>query len=100
MDDERVIKSYVWHGDKCFFVSTIERDSSAPIIPAPRYNETIVWEYFWTQKKQGKIIGQESDRKGSISTHQTICYAIFTFGRMPTHPEESEKDRDATTLTT
>ncbi len=27
--DEPKLKSYVWHDEKCYFVSTIERDSSA-----------------------------------------------------------------------
>ena len=47
MSDDRIIKTYVWHGDKCFFVSTINRESSAAILPALRYNETMVWEYNW-----------------------------------------------------
>lgn len=78
--DRRVIKSFVWHGDKCFFVSTIERDSSAPILPTPRYNETLIWEYDWEKKERLLLIYQGDDMRGSISKHLCWCSAIHRDG--------------------
>jgi hypothetical protein len=43
--DVRVIKSFVWHGDDCYFVSTIDRDSSS--IMGGRFAETLVWLFDW-----------------------------------------------------
>lgn len=75
-DNELQIKSYVWAGDKCFLVSTIERDSSAMEGPR-RYNETIVWGYDWEKAEMGKMLYQESDTRRSITTHQNICRLLF-----------------------
>lgn len=80
MQDNAVIKTYVWHDGKCYFVSTIERDSSAAIIPAPRFNETIVWEYDWKTATRGKMIHQEDAVKGCIGVHQEIVRIIFNYG--------------------
>lgn len=79
MSDERVIKSFVWHDGKCFFVSTIERDSSATEGPR-RFNETLVWNYEWNKKERGTLIHQGGDMAGSISTHQCICAALHRDG--------------------
>lgn len=80
-DNNRVIKSYVWHQDKCFFVSTIERDSSAAGGPR-RYNETIVWEYNWKTAECGAMVWQDGDSKGSIGAHQAIVRDLFKDGRV------------------
>lgn len=78
---DRIIKSYVWHGDECFFVSTLERDSSAIEYPH-RYNETMVWNYDWHKALRQELIHQDEDSKGSIRTHQRICEQLF-FGGLP-----------------
>ena len=77
--DNSVIKSYVWHNGKCFFVSTIERDSSAMLNPG-RYNETIVWEYDWAKAERGKMIHQGEDGKGCIGTHLRVCKDFYLCG--------------------
>ena len=79
MSDERIIKSYVWHENKCFFVSTIERDSSAMLGPR-RYNETLVWEYDWAKHERGEQIGQAEAPRGCIGVHQRIVTEIFERG--------------------
>ncbi len=57
MEDVRIIKSYVWHGDDCFFISSIERDSSAICEPPPiRFYETIIWKWDWTKKERGELV--------------------------------------------
>lgn len=79
MTDDRMIKTYVWHGDKCFFVSTIGRNSSAMFGPS-RYNETIVWEYDWEKAERGQILHQDEDSIGRIQTHQRIVDSLFQRG--------------------
>lgn len=78
--DTRIIKTYVWHEEQCFFVSTIERDSSAMLGPR-RYNETLVWCYDWEARKQGALLYQESAPRGSIVKHQTMVEELFATGK-------------------
>jgi hypothetical protein len=78
--NDSVIKSYVWHGDRCFFVSTIERTSSA-VACQSRYNETVVWAFDWAANLRGGMLHQDSDAKGSIRTHQKVCGDFFAHGK-------------------
>lgn len=80
-DNQRVIKSYVWHGDRCFFVSTIERDSSALADPG-RYNETLVWDYDWDGHKTTNLSYQRDCVRGSIRQHLAVCQELFDTGRL------------------
>lgn len=80
MDSKKIIQSYVWHKDKCFLVSTIERDSSAMIQPPPRYNETIVCNYDHDKKIIGEMITIKEDNKGSINVHNEICESLRILG--------------------
>jgi len=78
--DDRVAKTYVWHGGKCFFVSTIERDSSAMEGPR-RYNETMVWEYDLEKRERSKnFIFQDGCSKGSIWLHQQVVVRLHQTG--------------------
>jgi len=79
MTDDRLIKSYVWHDDKCFFVSTITRDSSS--IMGGRYAETIAWDFDWDNNKRGDIIGEASGYPDTISSHQNVCKMLFDTGK-------------------
>ncbi len=81
MENVRQIKSYVFHEDKCFFVSTIERDSSS-FIWDRRYNETIVWTYDWAEGVRGDMICQDEDYQGSIRTHNRICEELYKLGHI------------------
>lgn len=78
--NDRVIKTYVWHGEKCFFVSTIERNSSAAAAPGTRYNETIVWEFDWEKNERRLMVFQTSCAPGSIVAHQRTVEAIHDVG--------------------
>lgn len=73
--DTPIIKTYVWHEGKCFFVSTIERDSSAGDMPC-RYTETMVWEYDWEGRERGKQVLEGDGGAGSIRTHMEIVWEI------------------------
>ena len=77
--NNKIIQSYVWHNDKRYFVSTIERDSSAIAYPE-RYNETIVWEWPEGENHRGEMLIQDEDIKGSIKKHQAICLEIYQKG--------------------
>lgn len=80
--DERRMKSYVWHGDECFFVSTIERDSSALMdSPVSRFHETIVWEYDWKTKERGAIVAQEGGGP-AFEQHYRVCKQLFKTGKV------------------
>jgi len=79
MTDNRIIKSYVWHEGKCFFISTIDRDSSA--IGGGRYAETMVWDFDWDTDKRGDIITQDEDSEGSIRTHLHMCQQFHNNGK-------------------
>jgi hypothetical protein len=76
---DKIIQSYVFHNDKRYFVSTIERDSSAIEYPH-RYNETIVWEWEEGKKERGELLIQDEDIKGSIKKHLEICSEIYKQG--------------------
>lgn len=83
-----VIKTYIWHDGKCYFVSTIERDSSAMLGPR-RYNETIVWE-LGERNERGPILFQDEDNKVSIAVHQKLVDNIYKRG-----PEAFKHEEDA-----
>jgi hypothetical protein len=81
-----VIQSYVFHGEKAFFVSTIERDSSC--MRPTRYNETIVWDWDRVTRETGAMICQGDDIKNSRARHYQICELIAATGS----PELQEID--------
>lgn len=87
MESTRVIKSYVWYEDKCFFVSTIERDSSSALGP-DRFNETLVWAYDWDRHDRSELLHQDGAMKGSIAQHLMICTRIHDTGKMPGEGDE------------
>lgn len=81
--DNRVWKSYVWHKDKCWFVSTIERDYDT-YEGVSRGQETIVWEYDYEASARGKMIAQGSH----ICDHQTMCRNLINDGVIPDEDDE------------
>lgn len=76
--DERLIKSFVWHDGKCFFVSTIDRDSSSLI--GGRFSETIVWAYDWEANERGASLYEECGIEGSIKAHLDTVRRIHDTG--------------------
>jgi hypothetical protein len=75
---KRIWKSYVWHGDKCYFVSTIERTYDT-IAGSIRGQETLVWEYDWDKAERGSLVHQGCD----VYDHARICRCIIAEGIMP-----------------
>lgn len=79
MSDDQIAKSYIWNGGKCYFVSTIERDSSAMDGPR-RYSETLVWEWDAENMKRGDFVFQSDDITGSIGEHISTVQKIHSAG--------------------
>lgn len=82
----KIIQSYVWHDGKCFFVSTINRESSS--MYGGTYAETMVWEWDETKKERGRIVGQDEGSSGSIYAHQRMCKLIHETGKTSAEDEE------------
>lgn len=73
-----VWKSYVWHDDQCFFVSTIRRVYDSAACGATIGMETLVWKYDFDAKQRGELIGH----MGGIVDHQRICRCLINDGEM------------------
>ena len=78
MRDDKVWQSYVWHEDKCFFVSTIERDYDT-YEGTTRGEETLVWDWNYESRIRGKLLYQA----GGVLDHQAICRCIINDGVIP-----------------
>lgn len=81
-ENKALIQSVVFVDGKqneCFYVSTIDRDSSA--MYGGRYAETLVWEFDFNTKVRGKLVGQEDDREGSLNGHFRMCTRILETGQ-------------------
>lgn len=73
---ESLIQSYVQNR---YFVSTIYRESSICMIPAPWYYETIVWTWDRETRKRGAMLDQYdsgSSPKYAIRHHAQICEGL------------------------
>lgn len=77
----KVMQSYVWHEGKCFFVSTINRESSAVYAYGATYAETMVWEYDYEKRVRGTLIGQGEGLTGSVHTHLAMCKQLAESGK-------------------
>jgi hypothetical protein len=80
MSDTAEIRSYVWHGGKCYFISTNTRQSSAAAAYGATYAETIVWDCDSPAGERVKILHMESAAAHSINKHLEICRAIYNKG--------------------
>lgn len=81
-DDKRQIKSYVWQREsgRCFFVSTIERESSADVEPPSRwYMETIVWGYDWDARERGAMLAMAGSGP-ALEQHFEVCRQLYETG--------------------
>lgn len=73
----KVWQSYVYHGDKCFFVSTINRIYELAHGPSIG-GETFVWVCDPVTHERGEQIGH----MGSVTDHQRICRCLIATGEM------------------
>lgn len=79
MQDQRLLKSYVWHGDQCFFVSTIERDCSSMM--GGRYFETIAWKYEWETGYRGEQVSGTGSGP-AFEQHFSVVAQLFRTGKV------------------
>lgn len=77
----KVIQSYVFRDDGAFFVSTMNRESSAPEAVGFGYAETIAWRWDPQTRDRGEMIGMDSCAAGSITTHQRRCRELHDTGK-------------------
>jgi len=78
--------TYVWHGDKAYCASTINRESSA--LEGGTYAETIVWTWDDKTRARGDMAWMGSCATGSIYTHQAVVERLFATGS----PEEESNE--------
>jgi hypothetical protein len=83
-----VIKSYVWHEEQCYFVSTIDRESIAALAPGLVYAETLVWKVDFATGIRGAMVHQAEDPRGSIAEHIAICQRLRATGNAVAAAEE------------
>jgi hypothetical protein len=80
MNSDALIQSYVRHGDKWFFVSTMNRESSALAAYGMVYAETLVWEWDAEKRERGRIVAQGEGGQDSIYAHLAMCKRIAETG--------------------
>jgi hypothetical protein len=83
----KVAQSHVWHKEKEFFVSTINRESSAALAYGATYSETIVWEWNPVKNERGAMIGRDEHCADSLFAHQRMVQRIFDTGN-PDVPDD------------
>lgn len=76
---DKQLQTHVWHKDKCFFVSTAGRQSSAAVIPAPWYSETIAWKTFMDGTARGKIVAQAAEGP-ALDQHMDVVKQLLETG--------------------
>lgn len=81
--NKHVWKSYVWHEDKCFFVSTIKRTYET-YDGESRDFETLVREYDYAARELGRIVYQAS----GLTDHNEICRSVIATGEMPKEEQD------------
>lgn len=93
MDEEYMNKTlaqtYVWRDGKGFFVSTINRQSSAQFGYNHIYAETLVWEWDRESKQRGKMIGQDEHCEDSLFAHQRMVQRLFDTGKCVEHDDDA-----------
>lgn len=75
---KKLIQTHVYTDDGVFFVSTIDRDSSAMM--GGRYAETMAWEWDEGKRARGGLLMQGEDMEGSIRRHMQIVESLHTHG--------------------
>lgn len=85
--DLPLMKTYAWYeGDlgkprQCYFISTIERDSSGSI--GGRFAETIAWEFDWEQGERGRSVFEDGCPVYAAVAHHCDIAAYLADGKTP-----------------
>jgi hypothetical protein len=79
--NKTLAQTNVWYGNKGFFVSTINRQSSAALSYGRIYSETLVWEWDSIAKQRGRLVWQDEHCENSLFVHQRIIQQLFETGK-------------------
>ena len=82
----KLAQTFVKHGEKCAFVSTINRESSA-MLSGGTYAETLVWEYDESTSQRGRLIGQGEASADSLFVHEKF---VKRFGETGSFEEQED----------
>ena len=82
-----LIQSHVRHGDKWFFVSTINRESSAALAYGMTYAETMAWDFDPATKQRGQIVAQDEAPTDSLRGHFRVCEKLAATGKFEDNEE-------------
>jgi len=71
MTDKTIAITFVWHGEECFRVSTVNRDTDSMCAgPDARHDETHVRRYDWFMIESGELLGHaQRIGAGRLSGH-------------------------------
>lgn len=76
----QLAKSFISTNDKHYFISTINRESSAALAYGHIYAETIAWEWNPETETRGKIVWQDEACKDSLVAHNRAVDLIESGG--------------------
>lgn len=91
-DDTKLIQTHCFTDHGAFFVSTINRDSSAMEAYGRRYAETIVWQWDEEKRERGSIVGMGESGEFSIRRHQDIVACLYKHGTVEV-PDEANQEK-------
>jgi len=73
-------KDFIAYKEKHFFVSTINRRSSAALAYGGLYAETMAWEWNPATNTRGSCVGQDASGEDSLMAHKRVCENLRTHG--------------------
>lgn len=85
---QAIAQTYLYREGKCWFVSTINRVSSAALAMGATYAETMAWEFEPETKQRGPLVAQEEAPTDSLYAHIEVCESLHRHGVYP--PLETE----------
>lgn len=76
-----IAQTYIYRAEgQCFFVSTINRESSAALAYGATYAETMAWEFDRTTNTRGHLVAMDEAATDSIVGHIRVCEALHKHG--------------------
>jgi len=87
MQDNKLKQDDIEFNGKTFFVSTINRESSASLNYRSMYAETMVWEINPETRLRGAFVGQDEHAENSLYAHNRVCENLRKYGTVD-EPDE------------
>ncbi len=76
----QLAKSFISTNDKHYFISTINRESSAMLAYGSIYAETIAWEWNPETNTRGEQVKQDESCENSLEGHKRVIDFIYNGG--------------------